>query len=546
MADATPTNNGTPDVNMAHPSQTKTVPEVSYEDIRAKLSGAPTMHPRPTATNIRAFRNHMRNKLTAIPSLQSSSYGYAGMIEQINIYKLTGEEPWKDQEDPGNIRPLTDSNMTRVQQRDEEAKWEGVKTTYASQINIRTAIIDALNDAVPEGYKTSGQLIGARVYRADDCPRTILDNLQLTYGQITPGEKMLNQQRFSEGWATDQPIMHLFSRLEECFMIAMATKPEYTMEQLVDKAYTAILQTGQYETPCAEFKGMLPENQTYAVLKEHMLQAFELRLQMGISGQPGGFHGANNATDDDSIGAITESLSHMQMANNASARTINENMAAMSNETKELRSIIAHLQQQQANFAAMPYAPPPQYSQQQQYQPTPPHTAYNATPSIPTYVGVPPPAMQQTQYGVPPPHQAYQQAKPTPFGRGRGRGGGRGRGARGNGGRGTYGVPPAVPSMAPPGMPGAIPPAPMNQYGAGYQQPLRNDIKRYNNWGMCYSHGFDLPADHNSMTCPSPKWHHQAGCTRQNAQAYIAAGHQCCKKGMHKKQLPANPGEWQA
>jgi hypothetical protein len=281
-------------------------------------------------------------------------------------------------------------------------------------------------------------------------------------------------------------------------------------------------------------------------LKEHMLQAFELRLQMGISGQPGGFHGANNATDDDSIGAITESLSHMQMANNASARTINENMAAMSNETKELRSIIAHLQQQQANFAAMPYAPPPQYSQQQQYQPTQPHTAYNATPAIPTYVGVPPPAMQQTQYGVPPPHQAYQQAKPTPFGRGRGRGGGRGRGARGNGGRGTYGVPPAVPSMAPPGMPGAIPPAPMNQYGAGYQQPLRNDIKRYNNWGMCYSHGFDLPADHNSMTCPSPKWHHQAGCTRQNAQAYIAAGHQCCKKGMHKKQLPANPGEWQA
>ena len=91
---------------------------------------------------------------------------------------------------------------------------------------------------------------------------------------------------------------------------------------------------------------------------------------MGISGQPGGggFYGANNAMYDDSIGAITESLSHMQMANNASARTINENMAAMSKETQELRSIIAQLQQQQANFAAIPYAPPPQYMPpQQQY-----------------------------------------------------------------------------------------------------------------------------------------------------------------------------------
>jgi len=39
------------------------------------------------------------------------------------------------------------------------------------------AIINALNDAVPKGYNTSGQLIGARVYRVDDCPHTILDNL---------------------------------------------------------------------------------------------------------------------------------------------------------------------------------------------------------------------------------------------------------------------------------------------------------------------------------------------------------------------------------
>ena len=87
---------------------------------------------------------------------------------------------------------------------------------------------------------------------------------------------MLNQQRFSEGWTTDQPIMHLFSRLEECFMIAMATKPEYTMEQFVDKVYTAILQAGQYETPCAEFNGILPRNQSYAAMKEHMPQAFKL------------------------------------------------------------------------------------------------------------------------------------------------------------------------------------------------------------------------------------------------------------------------------
>ena len=105
----------TTDENMAQPSQPKIIPNVSYEDMRAKLGGAPAMHPRPTATNIRAFCNHMRNKLTVILLLQSSSYGYMGMIEQINIYKLTGEDPWKNQEDPGNVRPHTDGSLSPVQ-----------------------------------------------------------------------------------------------------------------------------------------------------------------------------------------------------------------------------------------------------------------------------------------------------------------------------------------------------------------------------------------------------------------------------------------------
>ena len=35
------------------------------------------------------------------------------MIEQVNIYKLTGEEPWKDQDDTGNVHPHTDGTLDR-------------------------------------------------------------------------------------------------------------------------------------------------------------------------------------------------------------------------------------------------------------------------------------------------------------------------------------------------------------------------------------------------------------------------------------------------
>ena len=85
-------------------------------------------------------------------------------------------------------------------------------------------------------------------------------------------------------------------------MVAMLTKPNYTMSQLIDKAYTAILQTGLYKIPCAEYRGMYPVNQTYITLKEHMMQAFELRLQMGtLGGQNTAYIASYNTTDDNSM-----------------------------------------------------------------------------------------------------------------------------------------------------------------------------------------------------------------------------------------------------
>jgi hypothetical protein len=102
--------------------------------------------------------------------------------------------------------------------------------------------------------------------------------------------------------------------------------------------------------------------------------------------------------------------------------------------------------------------------------------------------------------------------------------------------------PAAAPPPPAPAQGGAIPPP-----AGGGSRPAgsgaKNAIKYYNNWSMCYSCGFDVPAWHNSTTCPAVcrKPHHQLGCTRENAEGYIAAGHFVCKKGRHKSQLPINP-----
>jgi hypothetical protein len=89
-----------------------------------------------------------------------------------------------------------------------------------------------------------------------------------------------------------------------------------------------------------------------------------------------------------------------------------------------------------------------------------------------------------------------------------------------------------------PGFPGAAIPPVMQPHQQPRTANFSNIYKRYNNWNVCYSCGFDVEDGHTSMTCPFWKAFHQMGFRKENAQQYIAAGHAPCIKGMHKSVLP--------
>jgi len=67
-----------------------------------------------------------------------------------------------------------------------------------------------------------------------------------------------------------------------------------------------------------------------------------------------------------------------------------------------------------------------------------------------------------------------------------------------------------------------------------------NIIKKYANWNVCFSCGFDVKDGHTSKTCPAPwrRANHQEGFDRNNSGQYIAAGYDACTKTMHKSQMP--------
>jgi hypothetical protein len=70
-----------------------------------------------------------------------------------------------------------------------------------------------------------------------------------------------------------------------------------------------------------------------------------------------------------------------------------------------------------------------------------------------------------------------------------------------------------------------------------------NTTKHFNNWNMCFTCGWDVPNRHNSQTCNMQHTNplYMTGCTGENAQQYMAAGHQVSRKAMHKTKLLENP-----
>ena len=497
--------------------------EITYEEATKTVGTLPSLAPRPNATNIRALTADLVDKLLTIPSPESTDLGYSGLVLSEEIYLLDSQVPWQGTVDPGPQFEI-DVTWADIDKEQEEIYYKRQKVEWDNEVNIRRAIVDALNKAVPKAYRRgTGTRMGARVYRATDEPRDILNKLHELYGKMTPQEKSNMEAAWSAPWAPSDPIKTLIDRLEECFILAKRNKPAYTVAQMIDKALTAIQSTGLFPIAVLEWNGFDENNKTWPEFKSHFIEAYEIWLTSGAgaASSNNGYHGAANAqdnADDDSITtALADSMQQLQMANNTNAHALNDAITALTQDIAGIRQQMAL----QATCIPAP-APPPQI----QYIQPPIQNAYAAM-APPAYV--PPPAAGAPQ---------YQQTR-----RSGGRNNGRGRGGR-TGGR--FSAQPPTPAAVP--APGGIPPPggiPAPAQPTQRRNNEKNYTKRFANWNVCFSCGWDVPAWHTSKTCQWKVPGHRDEVDRTNAKAYKEAGHPVNMSKHHRNKLPENPGAHQ-
>ena len=155
------------------------------------------------------------------------------MAKKAELYALDSTMPWVDFENPGPVRQGTDGSLDAGAQRYHQAIYDGRIVIFTSQENVKRAIIAALNLCVPKKYRRVDSGIGELHYKGNQCPRTILDYLRNLYGRPTPMEKTMNEANWAAAYNPNEPIKDFYDLLEECFVVALVAKPEYTMDQMV-------------------------------------------------------------------------------------------------------------------------------------------------------------------------------------------------------------------------------------------------------------------------------------------------------------------------
>ena len=123
---------------------------VTYEEAKATIGLLPLLAPRPNASNLRALSQHLEQKLQTIPCHQAPEHGFLGMVMPPAIYALRSDAPWEEWPDPG---PHPAAAETTAEQNNLHVVYEANKAVYDSQQNVRRAVTETLNAAVPNAFR---------------------------------------------------------------------------------------------------------------------------------------------------------------------------------------------------------------------------------------------------------------------------------------------------------------------------------------------------------------------------------------------------------
>jgi hypothetical protein len=339
-------------------------------------------------------------------------------------------------------------------------------------------------------------------------PREMFDQITATYGKPTPAALLQNDTLFRSVYSPNNAPEVLFRCIEDCQEVQILGEDSYTAQQLLNNAVRLLLQCGLCASDFEDWDQKPSGDRIWINLKTFVQECYTRRLNASsiTSGAHGNVQNAFNVLqeeskeEDDDMQTVITQMAALTTQSQLTATTMAETSALVAVAINQLNANQQAMQQQFAAFT------------------TQRNTTYQ-----------PAPAMQPSimQFSIP------NLATFNTAGRGGGRRGRHGRGRRAsfvNTGGCNARTPFAI-FVGRRGQSG------LSHIGGGTRRngsallftqqtmprnsaPMySNIIKKYSNWNVCFSCGFDVQVGHTSKTCPAPwrRVNHQEGFDRNNA-----------------------------
>ena len=122
--------------------------KITAEKAIALVDVLSSLHPRPNGMNLNKLEQDLVEKLSSVPSYQSTDEGYGGMVEDQTIFALRCKTSWVAWPDPGPHR-VVDPSLNTAGQADALVQYNFKSGVYESNEHVKPAVIGGLNLAVP-------------------------------------------------------------------------------------------------------------------------------------------------------------------------------------------------------------------------------------------------------------------------------------------------------------------------------------------------------------------------------------------------------------
>jgi hypothetical protein len=299
----------------------------------------------PTYASLSNLKKLIAANAASVASNQGGGlHGYLGIVISPAVYLTIAAAPFILPVYPGP-HPAVLFGATAAQITAATSQHKEDMREWREYNNVHNALKKQLLDAVDPIYLRA--LRNRHVGYANHTIRAILQHLIDAYGLITPIDLKKNNDMLNEPWDPNTPFEHLIDQIEEAVEYADDGNQPFTVNQILNAAYTIVFNTGIFFEECKQWRLLAPALKTWDRFKEHFTEAHQQHRLQQATMQGAGYHKANFLAEH----AMHYEETAMALANLATATAADRQvMATLTNTIETLTRQLAASQAEVANL----------------------------------------------------------------------------------------------------------------------------------------------------------------------------------------------------